>query len=187
MKILVLMFKIFFNIPNFIRGGVICCKSVFYKNVLVRSKFRVGNGSTVRLYPGCHCQFKGDNVIGMRSLISVLPKANLCLGKGVGVGSNNQIICHQKIEIQDNTILGPNVMIFDHNHQFDSLTGVKHRQFDTGEIVIGKNTWIGASCIILKDVHIGNNVIVAAGSVVTKNIPNNVVVAGVPAKIIKEL
>ena len=55
------------------------------------------------------------------------------------------------------------------------------------DIVIGKNVWIGARAIILPGVHIGDFSVVAAGSVVTEDIPPNVMVAGVPAKIKKEL
>lgn len=73
-------------------------------------------------------------------------------------------------------------MLFDHNHQYDFETGVKHKSFDVGEISIGKNCWSGAGCTILKDVHIGDNVEVAAGCVVTKNIPDGSVVSGIPAK-----
>ena len=76
-------------------------------------------------------------------------------------------------------------MIFDHNHQFDFKTGVKHKSCDVGEIVIGKNCWLGAGCTILKDVHIADNVVIGAGSVVTKDITSGTIVAGVPAKIIK--
>ena len=53
-------------------------------------------------------------------------------------------------------------------------------------IIIGNNVWIGANCIILKNVILGNNVIVGAGSVVTKSFPDNVLIAGNPARIIKE-
>mgnify|MGYP000293804664 FL=1 len=54
-------------------------------------------------------------------------------------------------------------------------------------VVIGNNAWIGGSSVILPGVTIGNNVVVAAGSVVVKDVPDNVVVAGNPAKIIKYL
>ena len=130
-------------------------------------------------------KIQGNIFIGRGSFISILPKGNLVFGNASGVGNNNQIVCHNKIIIGDNTIIGPNVMLFDHNHQYDFEKGVKHKSFDVGEIIIGNNCWLGAGCIILKDVHIGNNVIVAAGSVVTKDIPSGSVVAGVPAKIVK--
>lgn len=127
----------------------------------------------------------GSNSIGMGTCMSVLPKGNLFIAKGVGIGNNSQIVCHYKIEIGENTIIGPGVMIFDHNHIFDSKTGVKHKSFNKGEIIIGKNCWLGAACIILKGVHIGNNVTIAAGSVVTKDMPDGVVIGGIPARIIK--
>ena len=54
-------------------------------------------------------------------------------------------------------------------------------------VTIGNDVWIGANVTILPGVTIGNNVIIAAGAVVTKNIPDNVIAGGVPAKVIKEL
>ena len=54
-------------------------------------------------------------------------------------------------------------------------------------VTIGNDVWIGANCTILPGVTIGNNVVVAAGAVVTKDVPDNCVVGGVPAKIIKEI
>ena len=54
-------------------------------------------------------------------------------------------------------------------------------------VTIGNDVWIGANCTILPSVTIGNNVVVAAGAVVTKDVPDNCVVGGVPAKIIKKI
>ena len=54
-------------------------------------------------------------------------------------------------------------------------------------MVIGRDVWIGGNCTILPGVTIGNNVVVAAGAVVTKDVPDNCVVAGVPAKVIRKL
>ncbi len=54
-------------------------------------------------------------------------------------------------------------------------------------VTIGKNVWIGGNCVVLPGVTIGDNVVVAAGSVVTKNVPDNVMVAGNPVKIIKKI
>lgn len=54
-------------------------------------------------------------------------------------------------------------------------------------VIIGSDVWIGCNCMILPDVTNGNNVIIAAGAVVTKDIPDNCVAAGVPAKVIKQL
>ena len=179
------LFRIKRNIPFLIRGVFFQLFMFFRKNVHVGYRLRVDSGAKLIMHPKAYVTIKDYNFIGKGSFISVLPKGKLVLGKGVGVGNNNQIVCHHKIEIGDGTILGPNVMIFDHNHQFDFRTGVKHKSFDVGEIVIGKNCWLGAGCTILKDVHIADNVVIGAGSVVTKDIPSGTIVAGVPAKIIK--
>ena len=85
-----------------------------------------------------------------------------------------------KIEIQEKTIIAPNVVINNGNH--DLLNRNIHSVKD---IFIGKNCWIGANCVILGGTKLGENVTVAAGSVVNKEFPDNVVVAGSPAKIIK--
>ena len=180
-----LLFKIKRNVPSVIRGGVIRLSSICYKNISIIGYLRISKNAELVKHPGCHINIQKGMSIGRGTLISVLPKGNLIVGKRVGIGGNCQIVCHNKIVIGDDTIFGPNVMIFDHNHQYDFETGVKHRSFDVGEISIGKNCWLGAGCTILKDVHIGNNVVVAAGSVVTKDVPNNSVVAGIPAKKIK--
>jgi len=85
------------------------------------------------------------------------------------------------IYIGDNTIFGPGVKIISANHNKNN--------FDIHEITspirIGRNCWLGANSIILPGVQLGDNVIVGAGSVVTKSFTNNVTIAGNPAKITK--
>lgn len=185
MVLLDLLFKVKRNILPVTRGGIIRLYTLCYKNISINGILRVGKNAELVTHPGCHINIQKGMSIGRGSLISVLPKGNFVIGAKVGIGSNCQIVCHHRIVIGDNTIFGPNVMLFDHNHQYDFETGVKHRSFDVGEITIGKNCWLGAGCTILKDVRIGNNVIVAAGSVVTKDVPDGSVVAGIPARIIK--
>ena len=86
-----------------------------------------------------------------------------------------------------NVIVGNFVSFHSENHNFSDkdvlirLQGVNHKG-----IVIGDNCWIGAKATILDGVHIGSGCVVAAGAVVTKSFPDNVVIGGVPAKIIKE-
>ena len=85
-----------------------------------------------------------------------------------------------KIEIQEKTIIAPNVVINNGNH------GLLDRNIHSvKDIFIGKNCWIGTNCVILGGAKLGKNVTVAAGSVVNKEFPDNVVIAGTPAKIIK--
>ena len=77
----------------------------------------------------------------------------------------------------------PNTVLATIDHDLDAQS----RQNHYAPIHIGNNVWIGASVVITKGVTIGDNAVIAAGAVVTKDVPANVVVGGVPAKIIKQL
>lgn len=92
------------------------------------------------------------------------------------------------ITIGDNSMVGMNVVIISSNHNYNNITRpyYKGKEFDE-DIVIGKNVWIGANSVILLGVTIGNNSVVAAGSVVKEDVPDNVIVAGSPAKIKKTI
>lgn len=88
----------------------------------------------------------------------------------VYINRNSMIVCRKKISIGDGTTIGPNVLIYDHDH--DVING----GFKSAEVNIGCNVWIGAGCIILKGVHIGDGCVIAAGTTVVKDIePNKVV------------
>ena len=91
--------------------------------------------------------------------------------------------CSNGVEIGEGTIIAPGVKIISANHDFDNYNN--HRKEEP--VRIGENCWLGANCIILPGVKIGNRVIIGAGSVVTKSFPDNCIIAGVPAKIIRML
>ena len=100
------------------------------------------------------------------------------------LGTNS--IIQSNTFIGNNVIMGPDVKIFTKNHKFDSITIPIQFQGHTEEkVTIGNDVWLGANVIITPGVNIGNHVIVAAGSVVTKDIPDYAIVGGIPAKIIK--
>ncbi|MEZ9109843.1 DapH/DapD/GlmU-related protein [Vibrio cyclitrophicus] len=119
-------------------------------------------------------------------------KGNVGFGLTVGnrssIGANSYIGCSGKIEIGDDVMIGPNISIIAENHIISTLDKPFNEQgvVNLG-VTIGNNVWIGTKSTILDGVSIGDNSIVAAGAVVNKNIPSGVVVAGVPAKIIKRL
>ena len=111
---------------------------------------------------------------------------NVSLGKNCHIGSINSII------IEDNVLMGSNVMIIDHNHgsidYSDLSIPPRLRPLSSnGPIHICKNVWIGEKVSILSGVTIGENSIIGANSVVTKDIPSNVVACGIPAKVIKKI
>jgi len=86
------------------------------------------------------------------------------------------------VSIGDENMLGPDVYITDSNHSVSDGTAPSRLPMDRGCVVIGNRCWIGAKAIILKDVHIGDGAIVAAGAVVTRSVNPGEIVAGVPAK-----
>ncbi|WP_085993241.1 maltose acetyltransferase domain-containing protein [Oceanobacillus senegalensis] len=91
-----------------------------------------------------------------------------------------------EIKIGDNCIFAPGVHIYTATHPIDATERTTGLEFGR-PVKIGQNVWIGGRAIINPGVTIGNNVVVASGAVVTKDVPDNVVVGGNPAKIIKQI
>lgn len=108
------------------------------------------------------------------------------IGENVGIAANAFIAVRGNVKIGSNTIFGPGVSIHAENHNFSDLEKPIRLQGATRKgITIGEDCWIGSKAVILDGVNIGNHVIVAAGAVVNKDIPDYSIVGGVPAKIIK--
>lgn len=123
---------------------------------------------------------------------NVLPGFNCDNGKNIHVGEdflanyNVTILDIAPVRIGDFCMIGPNTLITSVGHPL-SPAG-RHRKLAKGEpVTIGDDVWIGGNCTILPGVTIGSNVVVAAGAVVAKDVPDNCVVAGVPARVVKEL
>ena len=131
-------------------------------------------------------QLIGQKVVGFR----LFPPFYADYGKNISVGENvfiNSGCCFQDqggIEIGNNVLIGQQVVIATLNHE---LAPEKRANLLPAPVKIGNNVWIGAHATILAGVTIGDNSVVAAGAVVNKDVPANVVVAGVPAKVIKNI
>jgi len=117
--------------------------------------------------------------------LSHLGEGFIC-GDHCGLGTNAFYGAAGGITLGNNVIVGNFVSFHSENHNFSDkgipirLQGVNHKG-----IVVGDNCWIGAKATILDGVHIGSGCVIAAGAVVTKSFPDNVVIGGVPARIIK--
>ncbi len=109
---------------------------------------------------------------------------NTKLGKEVFINSCCRFQDNGGIEIGDGTMIGSNVTIVTLNHDANPK---KRKNAIPKPVKIGKNVWIGSDCTIIPGVKIGDNAIIGAGSVVVKNIPENTVAVGNPAKVIKEI
>ncbi len=109
---------------------------------------------------------------------------NITVGKNVFINSGCRFQDQGGITIGDGTLIGHNVVLATLNHELDPK---KRSTVHPAPIVIGKNVWIGANVTVVPGVTIGDGAVIAAGAVVTKDVPSNVVVGGVPAKIIKKI
>jgi UDP-3-O-[3-hydroxymyristoyl] glucosamine N-acyltransferase len=116
----------------------------------------------------------------------------LRIGNNCTLGMYNTINCCNRIEIGDNFLSGKNVTINDTSHgEFErgqlKMAPIDRPLLSKGAITIGRNVWVGDNVVILGNVKIGDGVIVAAGSVVIKDVPSYSLVAGVPAIVKKTL
>lgn len=117
---------------------------------------------------------------------------SLTIGKNVGINFDCHIGCINRIEIGDNVLLASKVFITDHSHgdstpEFKDTAPSMRHLISKGPVIIKDNVWIGEGVAIMPNVTIGENCIIGANSVVTKDVPPNSVVGGVPAKILKSI
>lgn len=124
---------------------------------------------------------------------NVLIKRNAYFGDGskIEIGDNSQIgincIMDNDIKIGSNVTMGPDVIIYTSSHEYKDL-GIPINQQGEKEhrqVVIGNNVWVGARCIILPGVTIGDNSIIGANTVVTKNVPKNAIFCGMEGRVVK--
>ena len=109
---------------------------------------------------------------------------NAMLGDFSELGTRCMI--QANVHIGSNVIMGPDVKIYSRNHNFDSMEIPIQRQGKKYyHTVIGNDVWIGANVIITAGCSVGNHVVIAAGAVVTKDVPDYAIVGGVPAKVLR--
>jgi maltose O-acetyltransferase len=133
------------------------------------------------------------SMFGSCGSVIQVQKGFMCdYGKNIFVGENFSanyrvtILDIARVDIGDNVMIGPNVTIATVGHPLDPEGRRRHLAF-AKPIKIGNDVWIGANVVILPGVTIGDNVVIGAGAVVTKDLPGGTVCAGVPAKVIKNI
>lgn len=122
--------------------------------------------------------------------VNIRVKHGATISPNIVIGNNSELgtrcIIQANVEIGDYVIMGPDVKIYSRNHRYDridvpiALQGKKYYK-----TIIGNDVWIGANVIITAGVRIGDHVMIGAGAVVTKDVPDYAIVGGIPAKIIK--
>lgn len=138
----------------------------------------------------------GDNVrIGGRNSwavgLKMSEKATLRIGDRVNIGYHNSISVAKSVQIGDDTLFAPDVRVFDNpTHPISPGARLRHEAFsleDARPIVIGRNVWVGTGAMIMRGVNIGDGAIIAAMSVVTRDVPPATLAGGTPARVIREI
>lgn len=122
--------------------------------------------------------------VGTGTKLIVNRDAKLSIGNNTYFAGENKLFATKKIDIGNDCAIAWNVTIMDTDFHEYAIDGVP--QNPTKPIKIGNNVWIGCNAIILKGVNVGDGAVVAAGSVVTKDVPPKSLVAGNPARVIKQ-
>jgi len=162
-------------------------RSICYRLTLKRMGSRVSIGRNVEM-AGCANISIGSDIYIVDGASIRAVDGSLTIGDGFALNANAKVIadCGGEIHIGNKVMVGPNVLLRASNHKFDSIDIPIWDQGQTGgNIMIHDDVWIAASAVILPDVTIGSHAIVAAGAVVTKDVPEYAIVGGVPAKVVK--
>lgn len=126
--------------------------------------------SNIRIRHGGKLSFAGKCYASDWVELRVTQGGRLHIGNKVCIGQHSLITCRHSIEIQDNVMLGPSVTIYDHDHDFARYGHINDNEYKLGAVVIEEDAWIGCNVTILKGVRIGARSVVAAGSVVTRDV-----------------
>lgn len=110
------------------------------------------------------------------------PGAIIRIGNGTYLNRNSMVVANKLVDIGRNCKISWDVVIMDTDQH-----PIYGRPMEDKDVIIEDNVWIGCRCIILKGVRIGRGAVIAAGSVVTKDVPAQTVVGGVPARILYEM
>lgn len=178
-----------YTISEFIKTayGLILTKLFYRRARLIRRPFYIRGKSSFEydegLTIGHNCRF---DLLGSGT-------KTLFIGKNCEIGDNVHIVAHERVKIGDHCLMASKIFISDTSHGLYSNESENSapnippndRPIYRKPVYIGDNVWIGENVCILLGVTIGNGCIIGANSVVNKNIPDNSIVAGTPAKIIK--
>lgn len=178
---------------NYLVYSKVKSKAIIGKRFILSRKFKISlsDGSTAKDI------IIGNDFVGLCSIVSQ-NKGKVFVEDNVQIGPNSFIGAVKSIKIGEGTVISNNVTIVDNNnhpvHPEDRIimqrspVGSSYRRWKfsvSSDIVIGKNVWIGQYARVNKGVTIGDNSIVAANTVVTKDVPENSIVAGNPGRIVK--
>lgn len=146
----------------------------------------ISNPSGIQLHNGGSLEVASGSTIEKDGILNI--HGSCKIGKDVYISTRFLLGCSQSITIGDNVAIGPNVVIVDANKIYTNLSVPVSQQGGVSkDINIGADSWVGANSTILPGTTLGRHVVVGAGSVVRGSFPDNVLIGGSPAKIIRNL
>jgi len=155
------------------------------KNLILEDGVSINALSEQGIILGDHVSIARNSILFCTGIIAQ-KGTGITIGHRTGISARAYFAGQGGITIGNDVIMGPNVQVFSENHAFaDPNLTIKEQGVIKDPVVIGNNCWIGGGATILAGVHIGDGCVIAAGSVVTKSVAANSIVAGVPAKVIK--
>jgi acetyltransferase-like isoleucine patch superfamily enzyme len=181
-SIFVLKTRYLQKICSFFRGikyraqGMSIGQGTTFPKLFVTWPHQVKFGDNCRLEHGIYFHYDGIYSKG----------PSICIGENVFIGNNSEFNISEKITVGNNCLIAAGCRFIDHNHGIEKGTLIRAQLAPKQEIILENDVWLGCNVVILKGVCIGEGAVVAAGSVVSKNIPSYEIWGGVPAKFIKK-
>ncbi len=162
-------------------------KIILGKRLCLKGTQSFSHRARLRAREGGKIELNSHSYAGDGTLIRVTQNAKFKMGKNSGFNSYCVITARDSITLGDNVIVGPFVTMHDHDHTFGSNVTMKTSGYVTAPIVIEDNVWIGGNVTILKGVRIGTGSVIAAGAVISKDVPPNSIVYDKREKVIKTI
>jgi len=164
----------------------IAIRIILNRKFIIQRVSYIGKHNKFFVHPSGSIYVAGK--INIRDYIEIQAKGEVRFGNGCGINSFSRIIAFEKIHLGNNVSIAQFVSILDHDHDLSLVNNqLNLKEFTTSPIIIGNNVWLGDKVTITKGVKIGNNVVIGANSVVTKDIPDNSLAAGIPARVLKTI
>jgi acetyltransferase-like isoleucine patch superfamily enzyme len=155
-----------------LRGAAIGAKSAIGAGVTVERPWGVSIGQRFVAESGVHFKLADD-------------AAQVIVGDYTFVGRGTALDVLQVVTIGSHTVIAPDCFITDHNHGLSRDRRIDQQPCVAKPIAIGNDVWLGTKAVVLAGVQIGDGAVVAAGSVVTRDVPPMTIVAGVPARVVR--
>lgn len=159
------------------------------------NRLKIGGGNYINM----NVKFVNRGTIILGNDVTVRPstcvyanngRSIVSFGNHTEIGNHSTISSHVEVVLEDGVLTGPHVFISDHNHEYRNpdIPVYKQGVMSAGgsKVVIGEGSWLGTNVVVVGNVRVGKHCVIGANSVVTKDIPDYSVAAGIPCKVIKQ-